>query len=419
MLEMFDYKWFKDTVRSKGGVWEESCVWFAELPAEYAAIYRPAGDHSSDDDQALVYDRETDMWRHLDASALRLKLADFCTKPPRELDPEELKKQILDILSDSALFPYWDSIDKDGQEFVCELMADYRDAISESIAARIFSRNAYGDYLCSFEMAIDEWWHEAKWSEEDRIIKDVLSALMKQYADGFSSEEEDLIRSIVLEHVVVQPPYDHYFDQELCANIFVDTGDGNHGYGLNHVYPAYDGDYDREPDDAASIVWLAEQQGYSRQQLWDALQEGDVEDPKGFLQSLCAEVANESSHTQCLAFLVRMKLRDLIRLNDLILLQDQDVHFYDNRKNPDCGTIILDKKTKCGLYDPQNGGGSLLEIQLEKDVALPIRFISSALPDGGDGYSIESVYGMCGSAWRAVMKEIREPEKEFVGMLII
>ena len=52
---------------------------------------------------------------------------------------------------------------------------------------------------------------------------------------------------------------------------------------------------------------------------------------------------------------------------------------------------------------------SLLDIQLEKDVRIPIRFIRSALPDGGDGYSIDSVYGMCGSAWRDTVKKIHVP----------
>ena len=65
------------------------------------------------------------------------------------------------------------------------------------------------------------------------------------------------------------------------------------------------------------------------------------------------------------------------------------------------------------MYDLWNGGGSVFEIQLEKDVRLPIKFIRSALPDGEDGnYSVESVYGMCCSVWRPDMvKEIHLPRK--------
>ena len=47
---------------------------------------------------------------------------------------------------------------------------------------------------------------------------------------------------------------------------------------------------------------------------------------------------------------------------------------------------------------------------VEKDVRLPIRYIRSALPDGCDGYSIDSVYGLCGSAWESdAVKEIHVP----------
>lgn len=87
--------------------------------------------------------------------------------------------------------------------------------------------------------------------------------------------------------------------------------------------------------------------------------------------------------------------------------------FYDATENPYCGYITLDKRTETGLYDPWSGGGSVFEIQLEKDVHLPIRFIRSALPDGGDGrYSVKSVYGMCSSVWRPEMvKEIHLLQK--------
>ena len=111
-------------------------------------------------------------------------------------------------------------------------------------------------------------------------------------------------------------------------------------------------------------------------------------------------------------FLVELTLEELIELNRLIRLQDRNGHFYDSRKNPYCGYIIIDKNTETGLYDPWNGGGSVFEIQLERDVRLPIKYIRSALPDGGDGYSIDSVYGMCGSAWQCGgVKTIHAPAK--------
>ena len=192
----------------------------------------------------------------------------------------------------------------------------------------------------------------------------------------------------------------------------VDTGDGNYDYTLNSAYPCWYGNYKTPIDSKAGIAWLAKTQGYTRGRLKKALQQGDMSDPKGFLQSMQVELANLSSHMSTVTFLVELTLEQLIELNRLIRLQDRDGHFYDSRKNPYCGYIIIDKNTETGLYDPWNGGGSVFEIQLEKDVKLPIKYIRSALPDGGDGHSIDSVYGMCGSAWtRGGIKTIHAPVK--------
>ena len=125
-----------------------------------------------------------------------------------------------------------------------------------------------------------------------------------------------------------------------------------------------------------------------------------------------------ASHMMTLTFLVEMSLRDLMELNRLVKLQDRDGHHWDATKNPDCGYIVIDKKTMTGLYDPWGGGGSVLEVELDKDVKLPIKFIRSALPDGGDGHSIESAYAMCGSAWKyGGVKQIHCPKKLKEGMI--
>ena len=124
------------------------------------------------------------------------------------------------------------------------------------------------------------------------------------------------------------------------------------------------------------------------------------------------ELANLPSAMSTVTFLVDLTLEQLIGLNRLIRLQDRDGRNYDSRKNPYCGYVVIDKDTMTGLYDPWQGGGSVFEIQLEKDVRLPVKFIRSALPDGGDGYSVEEVYGMCGSAWKqGGVKMIHAPVK--------
>jgi hypothetical protein len=103
-----------------------------------------------------------------------------------------------------------------------------------------------------------------------------------------------------------------------------------------------------------------------------------------------------------------MKISDFIELNTLIKMQDRDGIKYDKRSNPDCGIIKIGRNAMVGLYDPYSGAGSCMEIELERNVELPIKFIRSALPDGGL-YSVKEVYGMMRSAWKDCNIEITKP----------
>lgn len=287
--------------------------------------------------------------------------------------------------------------DKNGL-FECEIYADYRDGMDAKTAIEILGAE---DPEKAFWEKLDEWYMDYEMelrSELERKVEDALTKDDGPYPDGLEDDVD--LHDELLELVYFTLPDRHYLDQRFPVDIMVDTGDGNYDYTLNNLYPAYCGYYNEGGiDPKASVAWLAKTQGYTKGKLWRALQDGDMRDPKGFLQSMRVEVANIASHMNTLTFLVELTLEQLMELNRLIRLQDRNGHFYDATKNPYCGYIVLEKKTMTGLYDPWGGGGSVFEIELEKDVRLPIRYIRSALPDGGDGYSIGEVYGMCYSAW--------------------
>lgn len=290
-----------------------------------------------------------------------------------------------------------------------ELYADYRDELDYKTAIEILKAD---DPMQKFYELIDECWFDYTLQVEDEHFKKIKELIEEKclFQDDIDADIKEIIREEFQEIAYLELPYDHYLKQEYYANIMVDTGDGNYDYTLNSVYPAYCGTYGDTIDDKASIVWLAKQQGYTKTELKKALNEGDMKDPHGFLQTLRVELANAASHMNTLTFLAKMTLRELIELNELVKLQDRNGVKYDARKRPYCGYIIIDKKAETGLYDPWNGGGSVFEIELEKDIRLPIRFIRSALPDGGDGHSLDSVYGMWGGCWKDdVVKKIHAP----------
>lgn len=286
-------------------------------------------------------------------------------------------------------------VEKDESGTYCyEIYADYQDRMESSTATEILTSD---DPELALMEKLESWYEDYEQEcmktlfEEE--IQDALTAKDGPYPDGFTEAEKDRFEDLMHELVYFKLPKDHFLDQQFLVNVMVDTGDGNYDYTLN-TPPFTQGIHDK-----ASIVWLAKQQGYTQMQLWKALEDGDIKDPHGFLETMRQEVANCSTDMMALTFLVQMRLRDLLELNRLIKLQDRNGHFYDATMNPDCGYITLDKKTTAGLYDPWHGAGGCLEIELEKDVRLPIRFIRSALPDGGDGYSVAKVFGVVSSVW--------------------
>ena len=321
---------------------------------------------------------------------------------------DKLKAEVTKILGHMAEVRR----DKNGY-FEYEIYADYRDRMDAKTAIEILGAE---DPEQAFWEKLDEWYMEYEAELRGDLEEKVEERLTDEdgpYPNGLLHSDGDL-HDLLLDMVYFTLPGCHYLGQGFPVNIMVDTGDGNYDYTLNNLYPAYCGYYNEGGiDSKASVAWLAKTQGYTKGTLRKALNEGDMRDPKGFLQSMRVEVANIASHMNTLTFLVELTLEQLIELNRLVRLQDRNGHFYDATKNPYCGYIVIDKKTMTGLYDPWSGGGSCFEIELEKDVKLPIRFIRSALPDGGDGYSVGDVYGMCYSAWtQGGVKLIHAPTEE-------
>ena len=288
-----------------------------------------------------------------------------------------------------------------------EIYADYRDEMEDSTLKEIMKSE---DPEQTFYEKMFEWYRDAEWEIERDLLEAVVASI--ETAAPTETYDEDEIKDEIRELVSIDYPYEHFLKQEFCVNIFVDTGDGNYDYVLNCVYPHYNGRCGETIDDKASILWLARQQGYTKTDLNKALRKGDIKDPHGFLESMRQEVINHGSHMAILTFLARMTLEEIFELNELLKLQDRNGHFYDAEKRPYCGYILIDKKVECGLYDLWGGGGSILELQLEKDVRLPIRFIRSATVDGGDGCSIRNVYGTDSSIYRDVIKKIHSPKEK-------
>lgn len=308
----------------------------------------------------------------------------------------KLKEAITDALSTIC------RKDENGS-FYEEIYADYRDEIDDWTMKKICSDEHPRE---KFWELLDEWYRDCEWDYADNVIKRVLED--EDVAELVENQDEDEVRELIRDQFYVKYPEKHYLDQDVLVDLIVDTGDANYDYTLNDFGPHYDACDDAIPEEA-SLLWLARQQGFKKSELKEAMKDGKT--TNRFLKSVFVEIANASTHMNALSFLLKMSLEQYFSLADAIAKEKKRNESYYLSERTGRGYLVLSKDTTCGLYDSWNGAGSVLEIQLEKDVRLPIRCIGSAEHDGCRGYSIRDIYGCNSSLWTESLKEIHPMKK--------
>lgn len=278
-----------------------------------------------------------------------------------------------------------------------EIYADYRDELSDTTIKEIFDADSPQDALYE---KLDAAYFDAPWDYNKELIHELKQIWHKNdEVPEWDSEIASEISDFVQEKVMWNWPYDHYANQMVEVDLILDTGDGNYDFVLNCVYPHYNGTKGETINNRASIVWLAKQMGYTKQQLNNALRYNQFEGSK-FLKSITEEVLNCTSHMNALAFFVSMSVQDCIELNKRVEKAKGDLPSYKAHESNSKDFITIPKGTCCGLYDSWSGAGSILEVEIEKDIELPLKLVSSAQPDGCRGYGIKDIYGIMSSFWR-------------------
>jgi hypothetical protein len=98
-------------------------------------------------------------------------------------------------------------------------------------------------------------------------------------------------------------------------------------------------------------------------------------------KDLVSEIENSCSSANLFTFVIDTNLYDAIEL----------IREAKNRK-----VVTIKAGTKCGLFSSMYGGGSTLDLTLEKDLTTPLQWGTYDrllfVVDGTDGYSIEETY---------------------------
>lgn len=319
---------------------------------------------------------------------------------------ENLKDRVMEIIKNISY------INEDGG---IEIYTDYRDReLSDRTIKEIMDHNNPREY---FEDMLWEWANDyAVEYGEDELEDEIKKDLTEEEKELFIENSEDML------DFIREKTYFYYdeddFNNDIDVNIMVDCGNANYDYTCDNVLNWYGNSGNGDIQSESSMLWLAKTQGKATllRKACKSLHRNDgyyidrETNKDKFVESCIQELENLPSYMGTVTFLVKMSLFELF---DLIELQNKEYDEkgkYDPRKNEKSKSyVILGKETMCGLYDSCGGGGSVLEIELEKDVKLPIKYCVFCV-DGCEmyGYDIGNVYGMCGSAWKETLKKIKE-----------
>ena len=278
-----------------------------------------------------------------------------------------------------------------------EIDVDYRDEIEDSIAQEILESNSPRDTLIE---RLWDWYQESEWDIIDNLVDDFKEKVDPKLLDDANIIEDgnlddEIIREEFIDIIYIDYPEDWALSQEFCFNIIVSNGDDNYDFWLNEHIIDENGNVN-ENAEKSGLVWLTKQQGHTLEELIESLKDEEYVNPNKFISSLAAEIFNGYG-CEALTFCVKMTLEQAIDLKEKM------------KSNPN-GSIVINKNVTCGLFDPWQGGGSVLDIACEKDIEIPFENIWKFYIDErrSNRYdSIHNVYGTNDALWKDYLNEIK------------
>ena len=254
----------------------------------------------------------------------------------------------------------------------------------------------------TFEDAVSDYLADMNSTTINEMQMNVVEEVLKKYVDydKYSDEYERLSEQL-LEMVEENFEID-INEMEVLGNtrieeinVFLCENNKNSLYGESFSMENYKNPIllkeELEKDKFNPVVFLIQSQGYEVEDLFD---KEKVENSK-FLKSLKEEFENVSGTDY--ANLVFSKIS--ANYTDLMELENSE----DNIKIPKEMSFV-------GLIDTNGGAGSLLSIELEKDIVInrDNAKIVSDFNDEGEGYSVQRIFGLTDTPHNINFKTTKE-----------
>jgi hypothetical protein len=299
-----------------------------------------------------------------------------------------LSKKVEEVFGPDCYYEiYWDYRDELSPETIVDAIEKYKedgyDTVYDYLTDYIFEHNIDIDLDCigDIEEAVQNCDNEAvkrAYELSDNFVDDLYQAGYK----GINTNTDDLLsRSELRMNVMFATPKEENMDMGSIVTSF-------------GSYALPDIDRLNETDLDNALVYLIHQQGHTVKEVYDCLFENprgfrSVE-PSEFVKSVVNEIVNNPSEAMS-------ELTALIKING----EDLDDFIKKINSNEEGLCMCFDKGTTVGIYNEWTGGGSVLEIELEKDLVIPTSMVRRVeIESRQSKYTLDSVYGLCGSAWK-------------------
>ncbi len=292
--------------------------------------------------------------------------------------------------------------DKFGSDKKCDVYYDYRDEVAPEIIGKGFdSIEKHGGYLKDY---LYEHYSEMFYDYDSEQLESIESEIencdnevFKKIYEKETEKDYPGGLSDYLYNVAGYEGIDINLDDllkrsEFKVNLLLATKQEiNHDmcsvvncYGNN--LEAIETERLQTIDFDNALTYLIHQQGYTVEEVYDTLLFNKETDSK-FIKSLVSELDNCTYTMNNLTVLLQLDGNQLVDLHD-------DIDENDN--------ITLSKDCMLGLYNKWNGSGSILELELERDLVIPKSMIFDSQIEGvkrNYEYTVDHTYGLCGDAW--------------------
>lgn len=274
--------------------------------------------------------------------------------------------------------------DKNGYYF--NLYADRYDFANFDVYLKeLFEDNTFkskDDVYTTINEYIYEMYEEYESDMYSELCEAVLASLDEEFFAEEYSNDYDYLREIVQDMVYAN--YDDIFSKAYATtiNCFValtnTNEEMNYDFRDTDLYNFKNEGYNEFAKLYNSNKFLCKSQGYKLKELYDVMY-NDKDTKSKFIISLADEYAN-ASYGGCFVFLFDLGVEDFINIK------------FNKPK------LMVSKGTLCGIFDWFNGSGGPLEVELEKEIAIPSG-VYELYADGEIGYDIDGTYGLTPSAW--------------------